>query len=40
MARAGERVGVVKKADAENVHLYGFGVYVGNEIPPKEKRLG
>lgn len=32
----GTRVGAVHSADATTVKLYGFGIYEGEEIPPKE----
>jgi hypothetical protein len=30
-----ERVGAIKKADAETVWFYGFGVYQGETVPPE-----
>ena len=37
MARAkeGDRVGAISKADKEKVYLFGFGVYRGDQVPPK-----
>jgi hypothetical protein len=32
----GTRVGAVQSADATTVKLYGYGIYEGDEIPPKE----
>ena len=32
----GARVGAVQSADNTTVKLYGYGVYEGEEIPPKE----
>ena len=36
MTKIGERVGALLCADDKLVQLIGFGVYVGDEIPPKE----
>jgi hypothetical protein len=30
----GSRVGAIQKADEKTVWFYGYGVYVGDEIPP------
>lgn len=34
--KIGDRVGAILKADAERVHLLGYGVYRGRDIPPDE----
>jgi hypothetical protein len=34
MMKVGERVGAVQSAGEKTVHLYGYGVYVGDEVPP------
>ena len=34
MTAIGDRVGAILKADPEEVHLLGYGVYKGDEIPP------
>jgi len=34
--KIGERVGAVSSADETTVYLFGYGVYEGEEIPPKE----
>lgn len=36
MAKIGERVGALLCIDDELVELIGYGIYVGDEIPPKE----
>lgn len=30
----GDRVGAIESADDETVRLYGYGVYLGEEVPP------
>ena len=30
-----KRVGAIMKADKESVYLFGFGKYIGDEIPPE-----
>lgn len=35
MREIGSRIGAILKADKETVHLIGFGVYDGEQIPPK-----
>ena len=35
MKTKGSRAGAILKADAKTVHLIGYGVYVGDEIPPE-----
>lgn len=30
----GDRVGAIASADDETVRLYGYGVYLGEEVPP------
>ena len=32
----GERVGAIMSADAEEVRLFGYGTYQGQEMPPEE----
>lgn len=39
MKSVGTRVGAIRNANEETVYLYGYGTYVGDEIPPVEKRL-
>jgi hypothetical protein len=34
MKEIGKRVGAIQSADDKTVKLYGFGVYVGDEVPP------
>lgn len=34
MTEVGSRIGAIQKADEDAVWFYGYGVYVGNEIPP------
>lgn len=36
MSKVGERIGAIYKASEETVYVLGFGVYVGDEIPPKD----
>ena len=33
MSRAGERVGAISHSDGGKIFLFGFGVYVGDEVP-------
>lgn len=33
----GDRVGAIQSANAEEVKLFGYGVYEGDEIPSKEE---
>lgn len=33
MTKIGERVGAIMSATAESVKMFGFGVYVGDEVP-------
>lgn len=35
MEKIGDRVGAIQKADINEVHLYGYGVYQGQELPAK-----
>lgn len=35
MVKIGSRVGAIRDANKNVVNLYGYGVYVGNEVPPK-----
>jgi hypothetical protein len=35
MVEIGARVGAIQKADNEEVYLYGFGIYQGDEIPSR-----
>ncbi len=35
MTKLNARVGAIKKADDDNVYLYGWGKYVGDEIPTR-----
>lgn len=35
MPKVGERVGAMASANKEEVHFFGYGVYEGDEIPPK-----
>ncbi len=32
--RIGERVGAIQSANGIEVHFYGYGIYVGEEVPP------
>jgi hypothetical protein len=32
----GSRVGAIQSADETTVKFYGYGVYAGDEVPPKE----
>ena len=34
--KAGDRVGAVMSATKEEVFLFGFGVYMGDEFPPDD----
>ncbi|OQA08597.1 MAG: hypothetical protein BWY67_01473 [Bacteroidetes bacterium ADurb.Bin397] len=34
--KTGERVGAIESADEKVVRFYGYGVYAGEEVPPKE----
>ena len=34
MTQKGARVGAIQSADKDTVNFYGYGVYVGDEIPP------
>ena len=34
MKKVGIRVGAIQSKDEKTVHFYGYGVYVGDEIPP------
>lgn len=36
MSRIGERVGAIHTTSADEVQLFGFGVYVGREVPGPE----
>ena len=29
------RVGAIRNSDAETVYLFGYGVYLGDEVPPR-----
>lgn len=33
MAEIGQRVGAMQSADKDEVRMYGFGIFVGNESP-------
>lgn len=35
MPKVGERVGAMASANKEEVHFFGYGVYEGDEVPPK-----
>jgi hypothetical protein len=35
MTAVGERIGAILSANTEHVRFLGFGVYVGNEVPPR-----
>ena len=34
--KIGNRVGAIASADKEVVRFYGYGIYAGEEVPPKE----
>jgi hypothetical protein len=34
--KKGTRVGAILSAKGDTIHLFGYGVYVGDEIPPDE----
>ena len=36
MSRVGERVGAIHTTSADEVQLFGFGVYAGREVPCEE----
>jgi len=36
LARVGERVGVLRDANPEVVHLFGYGVYACDEVPTED----
>lgn len=40
VAQTGERVGAVLRAEEFVVEFLGYGVYVGDEVPPEEKDRG
>lgn len=35
MAKIGDRVGAIRNADSTTVYLYGFGEYMGEQIPTR-----
>lgn len=35
MAKVGDRVGAISHADNDTVYMFGYGIYQGEEIPPK-----
>jgi len=35
MAKIGDRVGAIQKADNTSVYFYGYGTYQGKSIPPE-----
>ena len=35
----GDRVGAMMSADKEEVHLFGYGTYRGEEVPPADIRM-
>ena len=35
MKQVGSRIGAIQSANQEEVRLYGYGVYVGDEVPPE-----
>lgn len=39
MKKIGDRVGAILRADKDTVHFFGYGVYVGDEIP-HERAVG
>jgi len=36
MPKVGERVGAIMSADKDEVRMFGWGVYRGDEVPPKD----
>lgn len=36
MTDVGSRVGAMASSSEKEVHLFGYGVYVGDEVPPQE----
>lgn len=36
LEKIGMRVGAIQSMDEKQVHLFGFGVYEGDKVPPKE----
>ncbi len=35
MTEPGDRVGAISHTEGKEVHLYGYGVYEGDEVPPR-----
>jgi len=35
MVKIGDRVGAIRNADSTTVYLYGFGEYMGEEVPTR-----
>ena len=36
MSKPGDRVGAIRNADGDTVYLFGYGIYVGDEVPPND----
>lgn len=34
MTKVGDRIGAMRSADGKTAHIFGYGVYAGDEIPP------
>jgi hypothetical protein len=34
--KIGDRFGAIQKTDEKTVYLFGYGVYVGDEVPPAD----